>query len=97
MHDACEAVHSASSQAESGGLCTTQLTILEQVTSHTILVACFKPCIERTMLSLAVAVLILGVVAGVLLLSGSAERPSWLARGLCLLLLTLCIVAAYFA
>jgi hypothetical protein len=49
------------------------------------------------MLSLAVAVLILGVVAGVLLLSGSAERPSRLARGLCLLLLTLCIVAAYFA
>jgi hypothetical protein len=49
------------------------------------------------MLALAVAILILGVVAGVLLFWGSAGSPSLLARGLCLLLLILCIVAAYFA
>ncbi|HKM57167.1 MAG TPA: hypothetical protein VJX28_00385 [Chthoniobacterales bacterium] len=48
------------------------------------------------MLALVVAVLILAVVAGMLLFWGSAGRPSWLARGLCLLLL-LCIAAAYFA
>ena len=49
------------------------------------------------MLALVVAVLILAVVAGMLVFWGSAGSPSWLARGLCLLLLLLCIAAAYFA
>jgi hypothetical protein len=62
-----------------------------------VLLARFKPFIEWIMLALAVAVLILVVVAGVLVFWGSAGRPSWLARGLCLLLLLLCILAAYFA
>ncbi|HYY30875.1 MAG TPA: hypothetical protein VE860_23255 [Chthoniobacterales bacterium] len=49
------------------------------------------------MLALAVAILILAVVTAVLVFWSSSGKPGWLARGLCLLLLILCIVAAYFA
>jgi hypothetical protein len=58
----------------------------------------FKPrCSIENMLALAVAILILAVVTAVLVFWSSSGKPGWLARGLCLLLLILCIVAAYFA
>ena len=49
------------------------------------------------MLALSVTVLILAIAAGVVLFWSSGGRPSWLARGVCLLLLIVCILAALFA
>jgi hypothetical protein len=41
--------------------------------------------------------MILAVVAGLLAFWGLAGLPNWLVRGLCLLLIILCIIAAFFA
>jgi uncharacterized membrane protein YtjA (UPF0391 family) len=49
------------------------------------------------MFSWAVTILILAVVAALLLFGGFAGMTGWLMRGLCLLLILLCIVAALFA
>ncbi len=49
------------------------------------------------MLSWAVTLLILAVVAALLAIWGFAGMPRWWVRGLCLLLIVLCIVAALFA
>ncbi len=49
------------------------------------------------MLSWTVTILILAVVAALLALWGFAGMPRWVAKGLCLLLILLCIVAAFFA
>ena len=49
------------------------------------------------MLSWVVTILILAVVAALLAFWGLAGMPRWLVRGLCLLLIILCIVAAFLA
>ena len=49
------------------------------------------------MLSWAVTILILAVVAALIPFGGFAGMSGWLMRGLCLLLILLCIVAALFA
>jgi len=49
------------------------------------------------MLSWAVTILILAVVAALLAFGGFAGMSGWLIRGLCLLLILLCVVAALFA
>jgi len=49
------------------------------------------------MLSWAVTILILAVVAALLSIWGIAGMPGWVVRGLCVLLILLCIVAAFFA
>lgn len=49
------------------------------------------------MLSWAVTILILAVVAVLLAIWGFTGMPRWGVRGLCLLLIILCIVAALFA
>ncbi|MBV9105678.1 MAG: hypothetical protein JO066_15730 [Verrucomicrobia bacterium] len=49
------------------------------------------------MLSWAVTILILAVVGILLLAWGFAGMPGWLAKGLCALLVLLCIVAALLA
>jgi uncharacterized membrane protein YtjA (UPF0391 family) len=49
------------------------------------------------MLSWAVTILILAVVAALLAIWGIAGMPGWVVRGLCVLLILLCIVAAFFA
>jgi uncharacterized membrane protein YtjA (UPF0391 family) len=49
------------------------------------------------MLSWAVTILIFAVVAALLPFGGLAGMSGWLIRGLCLLLILLCIVAALFA
>jgi hypothetical protein len=48
------------------------------------------------MLSWAVSILILAVVAALLAIWGFAGMPGWIVRGLCLLLILLGIVAAFF-
>ena len=48
------------------------------------------------MLALAMAILILAVVTAVLVFWSSSGKPGWLARGICLLLLILCTLAAFF-
>jgi len=48
------------------------------------------------MLSWAVSILILAVVAALLAIWGFAGMPGWLVRGLCLLLILLGIAAAIF-
>jgi uncharacterized membrane protein YtjA (UPF0391 family) len=48
------------------------------------------------MLSWAVTLLILGVVAALLAIWGVAGMSKWLLRGLCLLLIILGIVTAFF-
>jgi membrane protein YdbS with pleckstrin-like domain len=48
------------------------------------------------MLALLVTVLILAIAAGVVLSWSTGGRPSWLARGICLLLLIVCILAIFF-
>ena len=57
----------------------------------------FKPLTLENMLSWAVTILILAVVAALLAHWGIAGMPGWLVRGLCLLLIILCIVAAFLA
>jgi uncharacterized membrane protein YtjA (UPF0391 family) len=57
----------------------------------------FKPSKDPNMLSWAVTILILAVVAALLSYGGFAGMSGWLMRGLCLLLILLCIVAALFA
>ncbi len=49
------------------------------------------------MFSWAVTILILAVVAALLSVGGLVGMSGWLMRGLCLLLILLCIVAALFA
>jgi uncharacterized membrane protein YtjA (UPF0391 family) len=49
------------------------------------------------MLSWAVTILILAVVAALFAFEGVAGMPEWSVRGLCLLLIILCIVAACFS
>jgi hypothetical protein len=49
------------------------------------------------MLTLVVTVLILAIAAGVDLFWSSGGRPLWLPRGICVLLLIVCILAAFFA
>jgi uncharacterized membrane protein YtjA (UPF0391 family) len=49
------------------------------------------------MISWAVTILILAVVAALLSFGGFAGMSDWLMRGLCLLLILLFIVAALFA
>jgi uncharacterized membrane protein YtjA (UPF0391 family) len=49
------------------------------------------------MLSWAVTILILAVVAALLSFEGFAGMSAWPMRGLCLLLILLCLVAALFA
>jgi uncharacterized membrane protein YtjA (UPF0391 family) len=51
----------------------------------------------ENMLSWAVTILILAVVAALLAHWGIAGMPGWLVRGLCLLLIILCLVAAFLA
>jgi len=48
------------------------------------------------MLSWAVTILILSVVAALFVIWGFAGMPKWLVRGICLLLIILGIVAAFF-
>ncbi len=57
----------------------------------------FKPIEDSSMLSWAVTIMILAVVAALLSFGGFAGMSGWLMRGLCLLLILLCIVAALFA
>ena len=57
----------------------------------------FKPQGLETMLSWAVTILILAVVAALLSIWGFTGMPRWWVRGLYLLLIILCIVAALFA
>lgn len=59
--------------------------------------AYFKPLKEPDMFSWAVTIMILAVVAALLSFGGFAGVSGWLMRGLCLLLILLCIVAALFA
>jgi uncharacterized membrane protein YtjA (UPF0391 family) len=49
------------------------------------------------MLSWAVTILIFAVVGALLVSWGFAGMPGWLAKGLCVLLIILCIVAALLA
>jgi hypothetical protein len=51
---------------------------------------------HENMLSWAVSILILAVVAALLAMWGFAGMPGWLVRGLCLLLILLGIAAAIF-
>jgi uncharacterized membrane protein YtjA (UPF0391 family) len=57
----------------------------------------FKPAKDSSMFSWAVTILILAVVAALLSFGGFAGMSGWLMKGLCLLLILLCIVAALFA
>jgi uncharacterized membrane protein YtjA (UPF0391 family) len=57
----------------------------------------FKPCNRENMLSWAVTILILAIVAALLATWGIAGMPGWVVRGLCLLVIILCIVAAFLA
>jgi hypothetical protein len=50
----------------------------------------------ETVVALAVTLLILAVVAALLIFWGSGGKPGWVARAICLLLLILCVVAAFF-
>ena len=59
--------------------------------------ACFKPIEGLEMFSWAVTIMILAIVAALLSFGGFAGMSGWLMRGLCLLLILLCIVAALFA
>jgi uncharacterized membrane protein YtjA (UPF0391 family) len=49
------------------------------------------------MLSWAVTILILAVVAALLAIWGIAGMPGWTVRGLYILLIILCLVAAFLA
>jgi uncharacterized membrane protein YtjA (UPF0391 family) len=49
------------------------------------------------MFSWAVTILILAVVAALLAIWGIAGMPGWMVRGLCILLIILCLVAAFLA
>jgi uncharacterized membrane protein YtjA (UPF0391 family) len=49
------------------------------------------------MLSWAVTILILAVVAALLAIWGIAGMPGWMVRGLYILLIVLCLVAAFLA
>ena len=57
----------------------------------------FKQFLRLIMLALVVKVLILAIAAGVVLFWSAGERPSWPARGICLLLLIMCVLAVFFA
>ena len=57
----------------------------------------FKPIENSSMFSWAVTIMILAIVAALLSFGGFSGMSDWLMRGLCLLLILLCIVAALFA
>jgi uncharacterized membrane protein YtjA (UPF0391 family) len=57
----------------------------------------FKPFVRLTMLSWTVSILIVAILAIVVGFSGLRESPAWVVRGLCILVLILCIVAAVLA
>jgi uncharacterized membrane protein YtjA (UPF0391 family) len=57
----------------------------------------FKPIQNSSMFAWAVTIMILAIVAALLSFGGFAGMSGWLMRGLCLLLILLCIVAALFA
>jgi uncharacterized membrane protein YtjA (UPF0391 family) len=57
----------------------------------------FKLLVRVTMLSWTVSILIIAILAIVVGFSGLRELPAWLVKGLCILVLILCILAAVLA
>jgi uncharacterized membrane protein YtjA (UPF0391 family) len=57
----------------------------------------FKPSTRQNMFSWAVTLLILAVVVALLAIWGIAGMPGWMVRGLYILLIILCLVAAFLA